>query len=483
MKSVISINSDVGVLVVSYGSREAAIVDSLERSKHNPRIYIADKQGNPFNIRAAEETAGEHRVISGLNVDGIYEFAKELGSRINFVFPGCEGPIIDGIRDKIEGDFDIPVICPTSEYALEGSKVRQRVILDKYCREANPLSMIFDPESDTEHTKKLKRNFCEWIYDELGGVSESVIKPDKPGYGKGVGVGGEHYKTLEEAWEHFLSLCSNKSGEKQPVIVEKRIDGEEFSLMSFTDGRGIVHTPAVRDYKRAFKDDEGPNTGGMGSYKDTLNELPFMDHDDLLEAHRINERLFDHLMGEDHYVPELRGVIYTAFICARDGLKVLEINSRPGDPEWQNLAPVAEFDMVELLDQMSRGRLHSMEFAPVATVVAYAVPNAYGDPGKEFERTTPVDLSGIEELKRRYRDNLRVYPGSLELDDGNLYPKGSRTACTVGIDEDIQKAREIAYQGLESIKGGNLRFRTDIASPKHISKSVRNMRKLRNRQG
>ncbi len=198
---------DVGVLVVSYGSREVAIVDALERSKnYNVAIYVADKQQNPFNIRAAVNTRGIQLVIPDLNVERISEFAKKYRDRIDFVIPGCEGPIINGLRDKIEEDLGIPVICPTSEYALEASKVEQRELIEKCCPEANPEYRVFDPEDYRGNENKLKRDVTEWIHHGLGGVQNSVIKPDKPGYGKGVGVGGEHFSDPESAWEHFLTL-------------------------------------------------------------------------------------------------------------------------------------------------------------------------------------------------------------------------------------------------------------------------------------
>jgi phosphoribosylamine--glycine ligase len=476
---------DVGVLVVSYGSREAAIVDALKRSEYRPAIYVADKQANPFNIRAAQESGGEHAVIPRLAVDGIYGFAKKHRKRIHFVMPGCEAPIIGnedgGLRDMVEGGLGIPVIAPTREYALEASKVRQRQLMFDSCPEANPKYMVFDPR-DYGNDELLKVHFNEWVSDELGGVSRCVIKPDEPGFGKGVGVGGEHFHGHDDAWEHFLSLYEGKDGKGKPVIVEKRVDGEEFSLQFFTDGRTLVSTPAARDYKRALDGDLGPNTGGMGSYKGSYDYLHFMKESEWDAALDIGNKVFNGLKAGKEEVPALKGVLYFAFICTGggkgDSVKVLEINSRPGDPEWQNLMPIAGFDLVDKLDEIAKGRLTPMDFKDKLTVVTYAAPLDYGGYIDKFTGYTMVNLGPAEELRKKYGDNLRIYPGSMEVRNGLLHTLGSRTVCTVGIGDSIQEARGISLEAIRAIDGP-LRHREDIASPQHIQRSEDHMNQLR----
>ena len=133
--------AEIGVLVVSYGSRGASFVDALYRSeKYKIDLYIADKQRNPFNL----ERAREHKVIPDLNIKKIMDFAKQFKNRIDFGIVGPEGPIIDGIRDLIEDELDIPMICPTKEFALEESKLRQRLLMSECCPEANPEFRVFN---------------------------------------------------------------------------------------------------------------------------------------------------------------------------------------------------------------------------------------------------------------------------------------------------------------------------------------------------
>jgi phosphoribosylamine-glycine ligase len=162
----------VGVLVVSYGAREAAMVDALSRStNYNVELYVADKQRNPFNI----EKATKHVVISDLNVDAICKFAEANKARIDFAIVGPEKPIIEGVRDQIENRTDIPVICPKQEYAIEVSKVQQRLLFEEITPDANPLFKVFDPK-DFKGTEEAKQAVYGWL-DELG--NQAVVKRRK----------------------------------------------------------------------------------------------------------------------------------------------------------------------------------------------------------------------------------------------------------------------------------------------------------------
>ncbi|MEM3441864.1 MAG: hypothetical protein QXV09_06215, partial [Candidatus Bathyarchaeia archaeon] len=125
----------VGILVVSYGAREAAMVDAFARSSnHKVELYIADKQRNPFNVKRATK----HVVIPDLNIEQICRFAEANRDKLDFVMVGPEKPIIEGVRDLVEQRTGIPVICPSRDYAIEASKVQQRLLLQEIAPEANP---------------------------------------------------------------------------------------------------------------------------------------------------------------------------------------------------------------------------------------------------------------------------------------------------------------------------------------------------------
>ncbi len=464
----------VGILVVSYGSRAAAMVDAFSRSEnYAAEIYVADKQRNPFNIKKAKR----HIVIPDLNMEEICRFAKRCEDSIDFGIVGPEKPVIDGLRDAVEKETSIRMICPTKRYAIEGSKVAQRYLFKKVAPEVNPSFKVFDPK-DYSSVGEVRKKVYAWL-DEFD--NKVAVKPDSPAAGKGVGVWGDHFNTREQLFEHFLA-----NYEHGPVIIEEKIEGEESSFQAFCDGKHLVPLPETRDYKRAFDGDKGPNTGGMGSYKDAGDLLPFMTRVDREKEIEIMEKIFKELKGKGSN-PELRGIpFYDAFIHTGRGPKILENNSRPGDPEIQNLLPIMKDDFVDVCFKILDGNLTRVEFEEKATVVTYKAPPNYGGYINAFpervdrgEMDKPVDLSEARRMSEKHGDKIRVYPASMELREGKTYALKSRAVCVVGVADDIQRAREASLEGIKAIKGGALWHRNDIASKEHIERSVRHMEKLR----
>jgi phosphoribosylamine--glycine ligase len=458
----------VGILVVSYGARAASMIDAFSKSEeYEPKFFVADKQKNPFNFKKSEE----HVVIPDLNILAIADFADKHKDKIDFGIVGPEGPIVAGVRNVVEEKTKIPMICPKKEFAIEGSKILQREIIKESYPEANPKYKIFDPK-EYSNKEDVKKDVWKWL-DKFD--NQVAVKPDTPAVGKGVGVWGDHFKTREELFEHFLTIFDNNGR----VLIEEKIDGEEFSLQFFSDGRHLVHTPCVRDYKRAFEDDKGPNTGGMGSYKDSSNILPFMQPDDWKDALNIGRKIFLSLRGDGDN-PGLWGVpLYMAYCISKDGLKVFEINSRPGMPEAQNLFPVLKNDFVKVCFDIIDGKLAHLDFEPKATVVTYKVPPTYGGKEKIYVGNGKLNLSLVSNVKEKYGDNIRIYPCSVELRDDEIFALKSRTICSVGIGDDIESAREISIEGLNAIKDGSLWYRNDIASKEHIQKSIDHVKQLR----
>jgi phosphoribosylamine--glycine ligase len=467
----------VGVLVVSYGAREAAMVDAFARSpNYKVELYIADKQRNPFNV----EKAAEHVVIPDLNVEKICKFAENNKDKIDFAIVGPEKPIIEGIRDLVEQRTTIPVICPTQEYAIEASKVQQRLLFQDIAPEANPRFKIFDPE-EYKGTGDVKKAVYNWL-DQL--ENKAVVKPDKPAAGKGVGVWGDHFTTREQLFEHFMSNFQYGA-----VIIEEKVDGEESSFQALCDGKHLIPLPDTRDYKRAFDGDKGPNTGGMGSYKNKIAQLPFMMKTDRENEFAIAKKIFKEWTAKMPDTSAVRGVpLYLAFMHTRSGPKILEDNSRPGDPEIINILPVLKNDFVDVCYGMLEGNLTRVEVEKVATVLTYKVPPSYGGYAEAFPSLmdkaavdTPVDLSKAYALGNKYGDRIRVYPGAMEVRDDEAYALKSRAVGVLGVGENIEEARQISLEGTRAIKGGALWNRMDIASKQHIAQSVSHMKRLRHK--
>jgi len=465
----------VGILVVSYGSRETAIVDALKRSQNYAvELYVADKQRNPFN----EKRALKHIVIPDLNSKDICKFAEKNKTELDFVVVGPEKPIIEGLRDLIEQKTGIPVLCPTQDNAIEVSKIEQRMLFKEIAPESNPRFRIYNPKN-YPNKESVKKDVYSWL-DQLN--DKAVIKPDKPTAGKGVGVWGDHFFTREQLFEHFMSNFQYGS-----VLIEEKIDGEESSFQIFSDGKHFVPLPSVRDYKRAFDDDKGPNTGGMGSYKDVADYLPFLTAKDRDDELSLANKIFYKWKEKIGDNSALRGVpLYLAFMHSKNGIKILENNSRPGDPEIINILPLLQDDFVDVCYRMVTGTLTNIRLKKAASVLTYKVPPNYGGYMKLFPNlvnkktlNTPVDLSKAQSYMDQDSDRIRIYPGSMEIRDSEIFALSSRTVAILGIGDSIEEARKISLEGAGAVSGGALWNRTDIASQEHIQKSKHKMNLLR----
>jgi phosphoribosylamine-glycine ligase len=271
------------------------------------------------------------------------------------------------------------------------------------------------------------------------------------------------------------------------VIIEEKIDGEESSFQALCDGKHFIPLPGTRDYKRAFDGDKGPNTGGMGSYKNTGDALPFLTSAEREQERVLATRIFEKWKAKIGDDTALRGVpLYLAFMHTGYGIKILENNSRPGDPEIINILPILEGDFVDVCFKILEGNLTRVELKKAATVLTYKVPPSYGGYADVFPSLvdkvgvdTTVDLSKAYALAGKYGENIRIYPGAMEVRDGKVYALKSRAVGVLGVGETIEEARQVSLEGAQAIEGGALWNRTDIASKQHIAQSVSHMEKLR----
>jgi phosphoribosylamine--glycine ligase len=226
--------------------------------------------------------------------------------------------------------------------------------------------------------------------------------------------------------------------------------------------------PIVQDHKRAFVDDKGPNTGGMGSYSDANHSLPFLTDDDVKKAWQINQDIILALMTElkEKYI----GILYGSFIATRDGVYVIEFNARFGDPEALNVLTILETDFVAICQALVNGTLSAdqVKFSPLATVCKYAVPEGYPDaPMKDVV----IDISAV-------KNKCHLYLSSVHAAEGKIFATGSRTAAYVGVAESIPAAEEISEKEVCGISGP-LYHRDDIGTERLIQRRVDNMRRLR----
>ncbi len=436
----------MNILIIGSGAREHAIANAFRRSEHFPVLYCVGATLNP-GIR---QLVDDYWVGDVADHDTILEKADQWG--IDFVIIGPEAPLEDGLADALWA-ADVPVVGPKKALArIETSKAFARDLLKKYEIPGSPDYQVCDTLAEAK--KCLKKL----------GDGKYVIKADGLMGGKGVFVAGDHLHSLDEAYRCCEALfLTSKS-----IVIEERLIGQEFSLLSFCDGKTLAPMPIVQDHKRAFVNDEGPNTGGMGTYSDANHRLPFLTEKDVVDAEAMNVSVLKALTEEckERYV----GILYGSFIATAKGVQLIEYNARFGDPEVMNVLPILETDLVEICEAMIAGQLNkvSVQFARRATVCKYLVPNGYPDAS---EKNTLIDVSAVEEREQ-------LYLGGVEEKGDQLYTTGSRAIAVVGVAGTISDAEAIAEMEVNRVKG-QLFHRPDIGTDALIEERIEHMQTLR----
>lgn len=438
----------VNILLIGSGAREHAIAEAVMRSKKKTRLFSYMSSKNP-GIKAASE-----KIFVGSygDIEGIASFAKEHS--IEYAIIGPESPLNEGAADALMR-IGISSLGPTKSLArLETSKSFTRQLMEKYSIPGNPRFKSFSAMAGVSG-----------FIDELESI---VIKPDGLTGGKGVKVQGEHFKTKSEALEYCKEVLNSHSS----VIVEEKLEGEEFSLQCITDGITVVPTPPVQDHKRRFAGDTGPNTGGMGTYSDSNHLLPFITKKDVDDAILLTKKVARAIKEETGEL--YKGVMYGGFMATRKGIKLIEYNARFGDPEAMNTLPLLKTDIIEICQAVAKTRLSNLkvEFENMASVCKYVVPVGYAinndSPGAKNLGVIEIGNTG----------KAKLYFASVEENAGRIVMRGSRAIGVVGIAKTLDEAEGIAEAAIKNIKG-NIDHRADIGTKELIEKRINHMKKLR----
>jgi phosphoribosylamine---glycine ligase len=297
-----------------------------------------------------------------------------------------------------------------------------------------------------------------------------VVKPSGLTAGKGVWVQGSDFQTPGEGVAYAERLLASPSG-RDGLLIEEKLEGEEFSQMAFVTDSGIYPMPAVQDYKRALEGNKGGNTGGMGSYSQRDHLLPFLSSAERDRALEIMKQSVAALRAEGL---SFRGILYGGFMLTTDGPKLLEFNARFGDPEALNVLSLYEpGDFAELMLGVATGKVDpdNVEFRLRATVAKYVVPAGYGgqpEPGAILD----LDERSIEEA------GVRLYFGSVEAaGTGHVKLTTSRGIGLVGEASAIHEAHRRVESALAFVKG-TYYVRHDLGSKEEVAARVEHMRKL-----
>ncbi len=435
------------ILLIGTGAREHCIAEALTRNGR-AEVFTYGKARNPGLVALSKDYH-----LGGLtDFESLAAYAREI--KPDFAFIGPDDPIGDGVADLLLKQ-EIHSVAPLQTVArLESSKSFTRDLVEKYKIPGNPKFKVFyDMNGVAGWIKSLGGNF--------------VVKADGLMGGKGVLVSGDHLHSEDEG----VACAQNFIKQSGRVVIEEKLVGQEFSLMSFVDGTHVVDMPPVQDHKRAFVGDTGPNTGGMGTYSDANHLLPFLTPQDLADAHAITEKVAAALFQETG--TRFKGIMYGGFMAVKDGVRLIEYNARFGDPEVMNVLPILKTDFVEVCEAIIAGTLDTIkiEFEKKATVCKYVVPEGYPDAPKSNQK--------IEVLPPgRDADAARMYYSSVDERADGLYLSSSRAVAFVGIADDLVHAEQIAEAACARVKGPVF-HREDVGTGALIQKRVEMMWGLR----
>ncbi len=413
------------VLVVGSGAREHTICYKLKQSKKLSKLYCAPGNAGISSIAECVDIKAE-------DIEKITEFSVD--NKIDFVVVGPEVPLVAGIVDMLEAK-GIKAFGPKKCGAIfEGSKSYSKDFMEKYKIPTAKYSTYTD---------------CKEALDGLEEFSlPVVIKADGLAAGKGVLI----CNTIGDAREGIKSILDDKQfGDAgNSLVIEEFLDGIETSLLCFVNGKEIIPMESARDYKRAYDNDLGLNTGGMGCFS------PNPIYTDELKKF-IKKNIIDKTLGG--FLSEgidFRGVLFIGLMIKGNEAKVLEYNTRFGDPETEVVLLRLNSDLLDVMLKTADGTLKETDLLwsdkkSVTVVIASGgYPENY-EKGKE--------ISGLDDID----NDIIVFHAGTKFDNEKIVTNGGRVLAVTCLDDSIEKAREKVYQNIKKICFENMEFRTDIA--------------------
>ncbi len=437
------------VLLLGGGAREHAIGEALRRD--GAHLVVGATNVNPGLVAIASSYAK----VDPTQVDGVVALARQHA--VDYAVVGPEAPLAAGVGDALRA-AGVPVVGPSRDGArLESSKRWCRDLLEKYRLGVSPRVVA------VTHLDQVDARVAEFH-------EPFVVKPVALSGGKGVAVMGADFATPAEGASYAKQLLASAAG-RDGILLEEKVEGEEFSLMAFVTDSGVYPMPAVQDFKRAQAGDAGPNTGGMGSYTQRDHLLPFLSSAMLAKATETLRRTVEALRAEG--IP-YRGILYGGFMLTSRGPVLLEYNARFGDPESINVLDLYEpGNLVELLYGVATGRVSEplLSFRQRATVVRYLVAPGYpGSPAPGG--TIELDLPEIERL------GVQVRYGAVEgAGAGRVSVTTGRAVALLGEASAVHEAAARVDAALAFVRG-TYEVRRDIGTKADLARRVEHVRRL-----
>ncbi|KYZ75213.1 phosphoribosylamine--glycine ligase [Anaerosporomusa subterranea] len=416
----------MNILVIGGGGREHALVSTLAKSRKVAKIYCAP--GNP-GIAAIAECVD----IDIADNELLCRFAQEKSIGLTVVGP--EAPLMNGIVDFFAAN-GLRAFGPTRAAAeIEGSKSFAKDLMRKYHIPTAAYAVFSSPDAAKDYVRQQG--------------APIVIKADGLAAGKGVVVAMTEAEALAAI---DTILCQQAFGQAgSQVVIEEYMEGEEASILTFTDGYTVRPMVAAQDHKRIFDGDEGPNTGGMGAYAPAPVITPAL-LDTIIET--ILQPVVNAMTSEGR---NYKGCLYLGLMMTKSGPKVVEFNARFGDPETQVVLPLLASDLVDVLEACIDGSLDNCDLVWHNRSAVCVVLAAGGYPG-EYRKGDAIN--GIAEAEAA--GGMVFHAGTANC-DGQLVTAGGRVLGVTGVNDTVASAINNAYQAVAKIQFKGMQYRTDIA--------------------
>ena len=416
------------ILVVGGGGREHTILWKLAQSPKKPELYCAPGNGGISQIAACVD-------IAATDIEAMVAFAKR--EKMDLVVVAPDDPLAMGMVDALEAE-GIRAFGPRKNAAIiEASKAFSKELMKKYHIPTAEYETFSDAEKALEYVKTAKIPL--------------VVKADGLALGKGVLI----CKTRQEAEQAVRQVMLDKAfgAAGNTVVIEEFLEGPEVSVLTFTDSHTILPMASAQDHKRARDNDEGLNTGGMGTFSPTPKYTP--DIQQQVEREIILPTV-DALNAEGR---PFKGVIFFGLMLTKDGPKLLEYNARFGDPEAQSVLFRMKNDLLEIFEAVIEERLSevTLEFEQGSAVCVVMASGGYPE---HYEKGK--EISGLEEVS----DGVVVFHAGTKLENGKFYTSGGRVLGVVAKGADMQAARKTAYENVRKIHFEGAQYRKDIGIKK-----------------
>ena len=422
------------VLVVGSWAKEQITIENIKK-KPDLKVFAYMSTHNPAIVSLVDGY-----IIGELdNKEHIVDFAKK--QNIDLALITTAQPLSVGVVDALEHE-DILVFAPRQKAAqLETDKAFTRQLMKKHGINALPKFNVFN-----DRYKAI--NYAEQLDWKV------AVKPIGLTEGLGVKIFGDHLINMDDVVHYIHDIFDKKIGGDAKVLIEEKLEGDEFTIQCFVYGNHIITTPAVQDFKRLLPGDKGPNTASMGSYSTKGFLLPFMNEKDYVKAVNIiikTLHAFNEETGED-----CKGFLYGQFMKTIDGVKLIEYNFRPGDPEWMNTLSIVKDSIIDIINYLMDKREKPVNFEEKATVCKYIVPEGYPKVMNQVLDVT-FDAQKINDL------GVHIYYSSGLDNHGKLRVGCERGIALVSKADTVSEAHELVETAISMIDG-HFHYREDIGA-------------------